>query len=58
MKFIMPKKVVIVLKGGSLKEQNINVKESDLYKKCNFKNFPETFEYTPGKISPSFFNIL
>ena len=34
----MPKKVVIVLKGGSLKEQNINVKESDLYKKCNFKN--------------------
>ena len=38
MKFIMPKKVVVVLKGGTLKEQNINVKESDLYKKCNFKN--------------------
>ena len=35
----MPKKVVvIVLKGGSLKEQNINVKQSDLHKKCNFKN--------------------
>ena len=34
----MPKKVVIVLKGGSLKEQNINIKESDLHKKCNFKN--------------------
>ena len=34
----MPKKVVIVLKGGSLKDQNINIKESDLHKKCNFKN--------------------
>tara|TARA_B100001758_G_C18415888_1_gene619629 strand:+ start:5700 stop:6311 length:612 start_codon:yes stop_codon:yes gene_type:complete len=34
----MPKKIIVVLKGGSLKEQNINVKESDLYKKCNFKN--------------------
>tara|TARA_Y100000389_G_C17467122_1_gene526660 strand:+ start:2714 stop:3340 length:627 start_codon:yes stop_codon:yes gene_type:complete len=34
----MPKKVILVLKGGSLKERNINVKESDLHKKCNFKN--------------------
>jgi len=33
----MPKKVLVVMKGGNIKEQNVNIKENELYKKCNFK---------------------
>ena len=33
----MTKKILIVMRGGNLKEHNINIKENELYKKCNFK---------------------